>query len=356
MAETAGRFLARRVRLATAVVALCVVAACERRPEVSEPAEEAAGEVTDAYRLASDGVEGARPRGSLPRATEEADAAGAPSFLPRGAAAGGWTRTQAVRAMELDVVRARFSPALDGAALGEAYACRYEADAGLMVDVLVLRFAGSDEAYGAFSMMGRGEAERATRYVRVDEGADALTMYAWQGEWVAVLRGAPPARGELRRACARLLGRMLLPIPAADPPALLAALVPGGGVDVQPWPMRARSVRSLQPQIADVLSSAQAAALDEVLGLDGTAVLVTGQMSASEADEFNLIWLVAYPSGEAATAAWERYQEARLDGQRNLPTTILTDAAGRYLLGSWSPEQESTMHLLPRLRNALRAD
>jgi hypothetical protein len=68
----------------------------------------------------------------------------------------------------------------------------------------------------------------------------------------------------------------------------------------------------------------------------------------------NLVWVVRYDSPDEARKAYDRYQgflEKATD--RQSASTMVLKPSGRYLLGTWTAEEESLGPVLPKLKSNL---
>jgi hypothetical protein len=69
----------------------------------------------------------------------------------------------------------------------------------------------------------------------------------------------------------------------------------------------------------------------------------------------NCVWFVRYATPDQARQAYDRYhaavEQAPLDS--SVANTLLAAPQGQFLLGSWTADRESLMHVLPSLRARL---
>jgi len=70
----------------------------------------------------------------------------------------------------------------------------------------------------------------------------------------------------------------------------------------------------------------------------------------------DVIWIAQYPSREQALAVYNAYRQVLREAppERKLPgNTMLMAPQGSYLLGCWTLEAESLVHLMPEIRKHL---
>ncbi|MGB9626635.1 MAG: hypothetical protein ACPMAQ_17405, partial [Phycisphaerae bacterium] len=150
-------------------------------------------------------------------------------------------------------------------------------------------------------------------------------------------------------AAARLLrARLLFAVPRADPPELLRLLPRDRLLPEREWLVR-KGV-ALQLPGARELPAIDPERLDALLGLDGRAWLAVAAYEVAPAEPPNYVWVARYPDTASAQQAFERYQ-AELDQPEDEVdhNTMLAGPRGRFIAGTWTADQESVQHLLPRL-------
>lgn len=274
----------------------------------------------------------------------------------------GWVKAEPARAVlgrELDEVLtdpdrlARWQPFN----LAMVATSRYQRDAASGVQtarVYLVQAHDAEDAYGLFSVESvAASSVAANAVIRVDtrEGSD---LSAWKGRFFlrvsATFTGSGPQRDEAVKACRDLVERIRFALPDADPPAILDVMPPIGTSGPDRWLVR--STRSLIGTAGAVTSTSDS--IDELLGLNRDTLMAVARYPGQAGGGPNRPWLVRYDGAEEARAAHRRYR-AYLDRSTDpaAADTMLATPKGRYLIGTWSAEEESISRLLPRIRQRL---
>ena len=354
--------------LMSGIACVCLslgIPACKEQatPQQAEtPADQA--DATSA-RTASATLESPPPRADRLIPDDDNDQPGAPAFLPRSDTVAGWIKTRAVwlqtarqflESLEDSDRRAEMAPYR----IMDAARCGYEMDVDgtrWSLEVCVLRCRTPDDAFGLFATQRTGRPVGATAQVWCDEGPESLVLQAWQATCYLWAEARPADVERLLPEAEKLLARILLGLPAADPPPLLSHMPTRGRRAERMWFVR--GARSLSAPGAALLTPAGADAVDGVLRLKAARGMVAASYEASPGEPPNNIWLVEYESPSDASAAYESYRRAlalppdRGGSAGRVPHTLMISPVGRFLAGSWSAEQESAMYLLPGMRSAL---
>jgi len=293
---------------------------------------------------------------------DERDAPNAPAVLPRSHEFGGWVKHEPVRVVGPDaldslVADETMRKAMNSYRLKSVAHCVYryvppKEAVPLLLDVLWVEAFDADDAFGLFSVMappprglnadGSQTAER-----RLADGP--LQLFGWQGVVCVRMTAAEDDDRATLAAAARILrARLLFAIPRADPPELLRLLPRDRLLPEREWLVR-KAVALQLPGAAE-LPAIDPERLDALLGLDGRAWLAVAAYEVGPAEPPNYVWIVRYPDAASAEQAFERYQ-AELDQPEDEVdrNTMLAGPRGRFVAGTWTADQESVQHLLPRL-------
>jgi hypothetical protein len=115
-----------------------------------------------------------------------------------------------------------------------------------------------------------------------------------------------------------------------------------------------RDLASLSVNALGLASSPDLAAVNRLLGLGEGTLMCISAYDVPEGRQPNVVWLVRYPTEKAAANAHERYSThlARADGPTWASTNLLRPH-GRFLIGTWTIEEESLQYMMPRIRQLL---
>ncbi|UCG33424.1 MAG: hypothetical protein JSU68_02090 [Phycisphaerales bacterium] len=344
------------------------VSACNRQPTPTEdePAAiaEEAGTGTETH-LASTTATAPEMLASGLVARDDDDDPRAPACLPHSDTVPGWVKTQAIR-IESGERYLQNLPDSYAASHMRPYGimdvatCTYEKQAGnrpSRLAVELLRCRSSADAYGLCSTQRLGRDLGHAHRVWADRQDDYYLLHAWRSDYY--LRAtATPADGETPLSQARqFMGRILLALPKADPPLLVRTLPSEVRQADRIW--FAPTCLPLAASGARLLTAEQAVALDDILRMPRARGLAAAAYQSDPAEPPNIVWLIEYPTPGDARSAYARYKNA-LDRQAgaamstpSVPAAVLLSPIDRFLAGSWSPEEESAMHVLPLVRATL---
>ncbi len=185
---------------------------------------------------------------------------------------------------------------------------------------------------------------------RVDR-TGGLEFHTWQGrQYLRVVCDA--STPDVERAVVRLLQYMTARILREDVPPLIQALPSDAARPGERWLVR--HLASLSPSALERAASPEVDTVSRVLGLDGSAVMCIAAYDVPDARRSNVIWLVQYPDAESATSAHERYQQYLAGAAvRSARSTTMLEPRGRYLVGTWTAEEESLQYMMPRVAEML---
>jgi len=345
----------------TAVLfAICVpgVAGCrEQRPGKSSPptAEDSSKPVTGDHQPGPAAVAGDKPHGE---GADAADDPRSPVCLPKSGAVGQWVKVKPVRVVEAaalgEVVTAAEATRLQHFDIKAAARCTYalgpEAKA-TRAEVLLVQAASTDDAYGVMSCQcGARATQPIGGETRVDDRV-GYHLHCWQARsyvhvWSdeSTAEAANKVKGLLRYIAGNL--------PRADGPEILEAMPMGEHDPNVRWLVR--DLASLSVDALGLASSPDLAAVNRLLGLGKGTLMCISAYEVPEGRQPNVVWLVRYPTKKAAANAHDRYSThlARADGPKWAATNLLRPH-GRFLIGTWTIEEESLQYMMPRIKQLL---
>ncbi len=293
---------------------------------------------------------------------DDRDAPNSPAVLPRSHEFAGWVKHAPVRVVSPEALDSLIGDetlrrAMNSYRLKLVAHCVYryvppEEAAPLLLDVLWAEAFDPDDAFGLFSVMappprGLNADGSQTAECRLADGP--LKLFGWQGVvCVRMTAEADDDRATLAAAARILRAKLLFSIPRADPPELLRLLPRDRLLPEREWLVR-KAVALQLPGAAE-LPAVASDRLDALLGLDGRVWLAVAAYEVAPAEPPNYVWIARYPDAAAAAQAFERYQ-AELDQPQDEVdrNTMLAGPRGRFVAGTWTADQESVQHLLPRL-------
>jgi hypothetical protein len=304
--------------------------------------------------------------GRQPVPLDEQDDPAAPACLPRSDVVAGWIKTRPARVTPAGQYIRSLDDSLRAAKLRryrivEATYCLYEKIIGgarFSLEMEMLRCESPDDAFGLYSTQRQGGPVGHTGRAWACKTGDSYRLYAWQADYMVRAEVRPASDYRIMADAERLLARLLLALPEVEPPKLVRYLPASGGNLEARW--FARSCASLVGPLAEVVPAEKTGVLDEVLGMDRAAGIAVAAYDADQEDPPDYIWLVEYGSAADAEQAYQRYRSAAEQAASEKgaasgpPATLLMSPVGRFLAGSWSPEQESVMHLLPVCRTTIK--
>lgn len=223
-----------------------------------------------------------------------------------------------------------------------------------LATLFLLETSTPEEAFGVGTVLAPG-ADRvlAGLLEGVTTHGVNVVRVAGGGRHVGLIAADAADEPAVIQASAQLLSHLM----AADPatqfrPVLLDALP-----TEEPTPSRVWLVRraSALAAAAENLPLEHPDQIDQLLGLAQTeAWLLVACYPVSGGERDNCVWLCAYSSEEQATAAHLTYRNLierwRPDWTRS---TFLKSPIGRYLLGTWTSEEESIQPVLDRIAERL---
>lgn len=322
-------------------------AGCERRAATIDGGAEENTPVADE----------APERPAAPRARDVEDDPDAPRAFPRTGDVQGWTKARPVEVLPADrlaglVERAPTDAALGGFRFERLARAGYESSHA-SADVLLGEAARPEDALGVYSIINAGAdcAPRDDGSLRASTPAgrdtDTLTLTAWQGTgFVHITCVVEEPSGE--RDCQALLSRTVFGLPLAEQPLLMRAVREIQHEVCTLWIVR--SAAPLQQQENPRLRQIEPAVLDSRLGLNGDVILSVVAVEQTEGAAPIIIWLAEYPADEESRAAADRYASALQSDSHPLDAvTYLGSPRGRYLIGTWTADQQAAPELVRML-------
>ena len=297
---------------------------------------------------------------------DAADDPSAPAALPATGTVGDWVKVRAVRmalgadlaALGIDARQAaRWRPYRIKQAATVEYA-RLTRWGTQTASVQLVETYSPEDAFGLYSIEGVASG------VPVGDGEIRISrpggyaLHAYNGRYSVHLSGRfaadAGAQADGRQACEQLMAQIRTGLPAAQPPAELSRFPQIGAVTPKRW--IARSTTSLAGPSRALIPIADPAKIDALLGLTPDTLLVVATYAVPGAGGTDTLWLVQYETEADARAASRRYR-AFVDNASDADAAdaMVTEAIGRYVLGTWTAQAESVAHFLPQIRHRLRS-
>ncbi|MBI4579891.1 MAG: hypothetical protein HY718_09325 [Planctomycetes bacterium] len=294
-----------------------------------------------------------------PRSADSRDDPAAPRALPRSSEVQDWIKTEPVRVAPAGQMKSLVDDEELARVLGAFHVervarCAYQSPYATAQAVLVEASTPTD-ALGAYSILvphagctARDDGSLLASAKRENQ----LVVSACQGRVLLQLYCVLGDEEAGAKSCERLAGRTVFSVPAADPPLLAQAVRDVNPEQCDLWLVRtAALLRGLDHPTLRRLNGAE---LNARLGLTGEAVLSIVSVRQTRESAPLVIWLAEYPTDDAAKAANERYRQAIKDATGGLDqTTLLGSPRGRYLVGTWTAEQETARNLVRMLEQVL---
>ncbi len=295
---------------------------------------------------------------AAPAAAE--DAPDASPFLPKTGVPPQWVKQEAIRSApggELDkLLPPDIVKIIEPYQTKRAFTCAYRlATPGRteVAKVLLIETHQPEDAYGIYSVRGTGTvASDVGAQVATDASGARITMNVWKGRHYLQLECPSAGDPSVLDACKVLMRKIAFQMPDASPPELVEALPrPGLNTDQQ-WLIRGWN--SLAGPKAAGLGLANEKQIGELIGLGKDTQMVIGTYKVKGATRPHVVWVVRYENPDDARKAYDRYQSFidKASDTRS-GSTMLFRPEGRYLLGTWTAEEESIEPVLPKLRSNL---
>ncbi|HVP11051.1 MAG TPA: DUF6599 family protein [Phycisphaerae bacterium] len=282
-----------------------------------------------------------------------------PPYLPANLPVEGWTRREPIRTAQAADLGKLLPPSqavwFDHFHLKSAASTTYAWNGEgreLLARVVVFEAQSPEDAYGLMSCQsGSSELLNVGGETRVETGVE-LHFHCWQGDAYAHLwTDATDEKAALqtRRLLMHVVGR----IPRTDMPGLVEAM---------PREHLKPGARWLVRNLAGLPSAsfAHPAGLDldevaKVLGMSGETLMCIASYDVPEVRKANTVWVVRYPSQQAADEAYARYSRRLEEAMSGSPwqSTSLLPPHSVFLIGTWTAEEESLQYMLPRIEELL---
>jgi len=326
-------------------LACAALSACDQKPASSGAGPSNGGSKPPAAPVKP--AETAKP-------ADDSDDALAPGCLPRSGAAGDWTKVEPVRVLPANglsgAVSAEVAARLLTFSIKSAARCAYARPAGArlsVADVLLIEAARPEDAFGVYTLQSSAaETQSGGCLIRTDT-TDGLALHAWQGAYYLRVHSVD-ADPDSAAAMRKLLFNVASRIQREDLPTLLEALPTQSAISGKRWLVRRLS--ALPPEALGLSPPPDWQRLDEVLKLGNETLVAICQYEAPQARRPDTVWLISFPSVDAARDARARYARyLDQDGSRASDSTSLLDPHGRFLVGTWTAEEESLLYILPRI-------
>lgn len=288
----------------------------------------------------------------------------APGWLPKPEEIGGWVRASSVQAVYPGewhrLKNGRMLDAAEALALRCAYSFRYTAalpQPGCAVaDVVLVEGATVEDAFGLAAALTAPNPTHnlvGSRSCFEDIG-DTRVVHGWQGKYY--LHVVMKRRGEAapQVSVERLAAALLRPVPSAEPPELIKCFPLAGQAPGRVWLTRRHLHIFPEAVHRDVLRGS-ALETTKALGLNADTLMAVVAYSPGEGERLNYVWVVKYPTPQAAAEAVGRYKSILRKikpaplVQMELPTDPEGQRESRYLIGTWTADQESIMHVMPQI-------
>ncbi|MBN1347288.1 MAG: hypothetical protein JXQ73_31650 [Phycisphaerae bacterium] len=295
-----------------------------------------------------------------PGGVVEQDAPDAPPFLRRAELASNWVKHKAVETGvpgKWDgIIPAKIAPLIAPYQIKQVATCEYARSKApeLVAELLSIEAHRCEDACGIFSVLATGELSKEQgQLARTDKRGKSWVRHIWRGRHY--LRVTVPNGGGgvgAGEACEPLIQQVTLLIPDSAPPELTEAL-PRPGLDsegvwlIRDWiSLTGPGASELKP-----LPSRQTSAL---LGLDKDSLMAIATYRVKGATRPNRVWVVQYDSPDQAKEAYKRYSTfLRGPAGPEADSTMLLAPRGKYLVGTWTAEEESLAPVLPKLQSNL---
>jgi len=299
------------------------------------------------------------PAEFLTPSQDDMDDPTSPPYLPKSNVVGTWLKHRAVRVAmpgQLAQLFAERAAQLEPFRIKQAASCVYRRivnEEAELAYVELIETYTPDDAFGVLSIQcTASETLPLGQLTRVDTTA-GYHLHGWKGSFYVHVYGASEAEPTFRQSLNDLLARIVFEMPAASPPALLQALPQPNAIPAKQWLVRS-TVSLAAPGAAEV-PVPDAVRVNQVLQLDKDTPLVIAAYDQPGLPGPNYVWFVRYAAPDQARQAYDRYraaiEQAAVDS--SLANTLLAAPQGSFLLGSWTADRESLMHVLPLLRARL---
>lgn len=354
------RYFHNSLVLAVGMAAL-VSSACDKKPPAKKPAGEKQIEQRSPEQRAQ-----TKPAPAI--AEQAKDDPATPSWLPLREEIPGWVRTSSVEGVQRDqwanLKDDKLRDCVGGYAIQTVLTFQYKSvlppPGGTIAEVTLCEAETSDHAFGLTTcMMPAQPRDRLVGSMScVERAGQSQIIHGWQGKYYIQVRTQLPIEPRPRVSIERLAGKLVRPIPTAEPPLMLSYFPPERRIAGRTWLVG----NHLQTLPSDVQKQALRGSTREsthALGLGPETGMAVAAYDPGEGEAPNYVWIVEYPTAKEASAALGRYKSI-LRTMKPAPLVLMdmprgTDGkvSGRFLCGTWTADQESIMHVLPQIVDKL---
>ena len=335
----------------TALVLTCASCSKEEKPaNDSIPLTDAtASKETPAPHAAT---QSAAPAQEIPPATAEdlpPDDPNTPAYFPINEEVPGWGKVEPVRRATPGKYEQLVDADDDLLRLTDTFrtrammACAYEYGKGsdnVRADILIVETLMPEDAYGLLSVMSNAAASSNIGSMTRIDTENGLTYHTWQGGTYVRMRVTgidTPADAEPAES---LLVSITNQIPSSEPPEILQWVSLLNRPMVHQW--LGRQMASFRTPATSAMPLYDPPEIDDVLGTSQETLVAVFAFEVPDDEPPNFVWVVQYPNRQEAKAAYDRYGTLLEELAASSPVnTLLAEPVGRYLVGTWTADQES---------------
>jgi len=270
-----------------------------------------------------------------------------------------WTKTQAVRGNQGENV-AQLLPEAAGlvrpyrinAAAAATYQ-RYARGDLQAVEVTIIEAANGQDAYGIMTVLCPGQDQ--IKIADVYRLAGPGQICALRGNYLGIFADRTTSQTRLTdEALEEFAGKVMFNLPGRGGAPVLVQIFQAEGLPPADT-YYVYGLTSLPQDLRTQIGMDNPEALTELLKLNPQTPLAVGAFQVEDWPSRNVAWIVSYASHEQAQEVYRNYQD-----MLKLPTTsplhrntIVLAPRGRYLLGSWTADAESLVHILSEIAKHL---
>ena len=337
---------------------LCGLTACREKP-AGKPAPPPADGANEPANVSEPAGVPAMPDKARRKGVDDKDDPRTPVCLPKSNQAGEWVKREPVRVADAKMLgrlvsedeATRFALFSVKTAAQCAYALPRPGGGTLQAEVLLIETESSDDAYSL--MTCRSHSPRTMPIggeTRVEQG-DGLHLHCWQGRCYIHI-WTPRQAADAEEATSQLLTYITAGIQREDGPELMEAMPRDQTILARRWFLR--HLGCLSADALGLTPVPDLAKINTLLGLGKDTQMCIASYEVPEAHRPNVVWLVRYPTKQAADAAYARYsRQLKMDTGPGWDSTNLMRPHGLFLIGTWTAEEESLQYMMPRIKQLL---
>ncbi len=338
-----------------------MTSACDKKPSAEKPAGEEQIEQRSPEQRAR-----TKPAPAIAQPVKDDPAT--PSWLPMREEIPGWVRTSSVEVVQRqqwgNLKNDKLRDCVGSYAIQAVLTFRYKSvlpsPGGTFADVTLCEAETSNHAFGLTTcMMPPQPRDRLVGSMScVERAGRSQIIHGWQGKYYIQVRTKLPIEPRPQVSVERLAGRLVRPIPTAEPPMVLSYFPPERRITGRTW-LVGKHLQALPSDVQKQALRGSTRETTQALGLGSDTVMAVVAYDPGEGEEPNYVWIVEYPSGKEASDALGRYKSilrtikptplVLMDMQRGADGKV----SGRFLCGTWTADQESIMHVLPQIVDKL---